>query len=114
MISGIQHVALDVDDLAAAVTFYEQLGLAVAPRPAALGPTGVWLDAGGQQVHVVEVANVAPSGSNHIAFDVADCVAEVERLRAAGVDISDPFDVGAGLQAFLRDPAGNLIELNQR
>lgn len=113
MITRVQHVAIEVDDLAAAVGFYEALGLARAPRPDALGANGAWLDAGGVQLHLVEVAEVPSCASNHVAFGVTDCAAEVARLRAAGFEVSDPFDVGAGIQTFLRDPAGNLVELNQ-
>jgi catechol 2,3-dioxygenase-like lactoylglutathione lyase family enzyme len=115
-VDRVQHAALDVDDLAAAITFYvDRLGFSIAPRPEALGEGGVWLQVpGGAQVHLVEAPNFAPpSTGQHIAFEVSDVDGCVADLRAAGVEVSDPFDVGAGRQAFLGDPAGNLLELNQ-
>lgn len=116
IVAGVQHVAIDVDDLAAAEQFYVQaLGLVIAPRPEALGAGGLWLDVpGGGQIHLAESGNfVAPQTSQHVAFAVTDVDACVTDLRGAGLEISDSFDLGAGKQAFLRDPAGNLIELNQ-
>ena len=112
----VQHIALDVDDLAAALTFYcDGLGFDLAPRPASLGDGGAWLDIGdGRQLHLVEVAEfVPPATSQHLALGVDDCAGAVDDLRSRDIEVSDPFDVGAGLQAFLRDPAGNLLELNQ-
>lgn len=111
----VQHISLDVDDLAAALAFYcEGLGFTVAPRPEALGDGGAWLAIGdGRQLHLVESAAFeAPTTSQHLAFGVDDCDAAVAELRARGLEVSDPFDIGAGRQAFLRDPAGNLLELN--
>lgn len=112
----MQHVSLDVDDLDAALRFWSgAMGFPIAPRPASLGEGGAWLDVpGGGQLHLVAVADhVPPATSQHVAFAVADVDAAVARLRAAGHDASDPFDVGAGRQSFVRDPAGNLVELNQ-
>jgi len=113
MIRSLQHVAIDVDDLAAAIAFYRDVvGLPVAPRPASLGDNGIWFELGNAQLHLVEVPGHVGPASQHLALQVDDTAAEVARLRAAGIEVSDPFDIGAGVQAFLRDPAGNLVELN--
>ena len=116
-IRGVQHVALEVDDLAAALRFYvDGLGFAVLDRPASLGDGGAWLAMpGGVALHLVETPTfVAPSTSQHLALETANLDACIAELQDRGVcDIGEPFDVGAGLQAFLRDPAGNLLELNQ-
>jgi hypothetical protein len=37
----------------------------------------------------------------------------VADLRSLGVEVTDPKPVGTGRQAFLTDPAGNGVELNQ-
>ena len=39
--------------------------------------------------------------------------AAVAHIRDRGVKVSEPQTVGPGRQAFLRDPSGNLVELNQ-
>lgn len=113
---SVQHIALDVDDLDAALAFYcDGLGLTLADRPKVLGDNGAWLEVGdGHQIHLVaNEAFVAPTTSQHIAFGVTDCDAAVAELRGKGIEVSDPFDIGAGRQAFLNDPAGNLLELNE-
>jgi catechol 2,3-dioxygenase-like lactoylglutathione lyase family enzyme len=81
------------------------------PRPD-LGP-GYWLDAGGQQVHLIE-ADTQPLGANHFAIRVNDIDAAVTDLQEQGVEVHRlPPTPGAGHQAFLHDPFGNLLELNQ-
>ena len=112
----IQHVALDVDDLGRAMWFYcEVLGLHPIDRPAALGENGAWLALGsGAQLHLVQSESFeAPRTGQHLAFQVDDLDSVIARIRGAGVEPTDAFDVGAGRQSFLRDPAGNLVELNQ-
>jgi catechol 2,3-dioxygenase-like lactoylglutathione lyase family enzyme len=56
----------------------------------------------------------SPGGWNRIHFVVDDIVAEVERLRAAGVRFrSDVISGPGGSQIVLDDPSGNPIELFQ-
>ncbi|MGZ4676316.1 MAG: VOC family protein [Acidimicrobiia bacterium] len=114
-VQGVHHVSLDVDDLDAALHFYvDQLGFTALPRPD-FGFPGAWLEMGDHQLHLIEVAGPLPAnGGRHFALEVADRDGAVEELRAAGVTVDPvPAMAGAGLQAFLHDPAGNLIELNQ-
>lgn len=113
MVEGVHHVALEVDDLASAIGFYGELGFQALPRPESLGSNGVWLGIGGFELHLVEVDAMTASASNHVALRVTDNAAVVAALRERGIDVSDPFDIGAGIQSFLRDPSGNLVELNQ-
>ena len=50
----------------------------------------------------------------HFALRVDDLDDAVAELRAQGIKVDPiPEAPGAGRQAFLTDPAGNLIELNQ-
>lgn len=110
---GVQHVSVNVDDLDVALTFYvEALGLTPAERPD-LGFPGAWLQGpNGVQVHLLEREG-GGSDANHFALEVRDLDAAVASLRGRGLDVNDPFDVGAGRQVFLRDPSGNVVELNQ-
>jgi catechol 2,3-dioxygenase-like lactoylglutathione lyase family enzyme len=115
-VAMIQHVALDVDDLGRAMWFYcEVLGMHPIDRPASLGDNGVWLSlASGAQLHLVQSDTFeAPRTGQHVAFQVDDIDGVIEQFRKAGAEPTDAFDVGAGRQSFLRDPAGNLVELNQ-
>lgn len=50
----------------------------------------------------------------HFAFKVHDLANVVDRLKASGVPIdTPPFQIGHEKIAFLRDPDGYLIELNE-
>jgi catechol 2,3-dioxygenase-like lactoylglutathione lyase family enzyme len=110
---GVHHVALNVNDVDAAVAFYtDKLGFSVRSDRPDLGIAGAWLDVGNQQVHLLE-APVADNRGQHFAILVADLDATVSELRTAGVHVSDPSPIGTGRQAFLADPSGNGIELHQ-
>ncbi len=105
--------------------FYEQvLGLnADTGRPEIKGVPGHWINAGPHaQVHLMGAEGalmdlglgIDPSAP-HVAFaveDIAEARAELERL---GIDYRILHGVvGPGSeQVFLRDPAGNLVELHQ-
>lgn len=59
-------------------------------------------------------ARPAPGGWNRIHLLVDDLAAEVERLRAAGVQLRNDIVKGpGGAQILLVDPSGNLVELFQ-
>jgi catechol 2,3-dioxygenase-like lactoylglutathione lyase family enzyme len=54
------------------------------------------------------------TGSHHFAIRVDSVDEAVADLQAQGVEVhAVPHMVGAGKQAFLHDPSGNFIELNQ-
>ncbi|MDI2029328.1 VOC family protein [Saccharopolyspora sp. TS4A08] len=55
-----------------------------------------------------------PGGWNRIHLIVDDLAAEVDRLRAEGVDFRNEIVRGpGGRQVLLRDPSGNVLELFQ-
>jgi catechol 2,3-dioxygenase-like lactoylglutathione lyase family enzyme len=110
--AGLHHVAICVADAQKGLAFYRDvLGMTQLPRPD-LG-RGYWLDAGGQQVHLME-SDSQPLAANHFAIRVDDIDAAVTDLQELGVEVHRiAFIPGAGHQAFLHDPFGNLLELNQ-
>ena len=110
---GVHHVSINVTDVEAAVRFYvDRLGLVERTDRPDFGFGGAWLDAGGQQVHLIE--GVTPPGhGQHFAILVADLDGTVAELRQGGVEVTDPRPVGTSRQSFVSDPSGNLIELHQ-
>jgi glyoxylase I family protein len=117
-VAGYSHVALMVDDLEAAMDFYcGTLGFEPLPRPD-FGP-GAWLQKGVAQVHLGVVDEMsAPSGFPHIALHIprADYADTMAALEARGVPfVMEPRsreDFGKPVwAAFIKDPAGNVIEL---
>ena len=111
---GVHHVSLMTPDVEATQRFYvEVLGLTVREDRPDFGPIGgVWLNAGDQQVHLVEGA-VPNRAGQHFALQVDDLDAVVSELRAKGYEVKDPFDSGVGRQTTVDDPVGNMVELNQ-
>ncbi|CAN5684814.1 VOC family protein [soil metagenome] len=110
---GVHHVSINVVDAEESIAFYRDvLGFGVRSDRPDFGFGGAWLDLGGQQVHLIEAPIPANLGQ-HFAIQVEDVDATVEELRAKGVAVSDAKPVGTGLQAFLTDPSGNGVELNQ-
>lgn len=108
-------MSINVPDVEAAFRFYtDVLGLTPRDDRPDFGFGGAWLDAGDQQLHLVEGDAPAAKGQ-HFAVLVDDLDQTVAELRGRGVEVSDPFPVGDGpaRQAFLSDPAGNQIELHQ-
>ena len=110
---AVHHVSLNVADVDEAVRFYvDVLGMAVRDDRPDLGIGGAWLDAGGQQVHLVEGATPNNAGQ-HFALLVDDLDGVVTELRGLGFEVNDPFASGVGRQTTVTDPCGNVVELNQ-
>ena len=111
---GLHHVQVNVTDLAVAISFYEALGLTVRSDRPDFGIKGAWLDAGGQQLHLV--ANQVPSDlGQHFAIEVSDLDQVIADLGEHGIDVRQPASFAQGMPrvTFVRDPAGNPIELRE-
>jgi catechol 2,3-dioxygenase-like lactoylglutathione lyase family enzyme len=111
--AGIRHVAIVVDDAEKAFMFYRDvLGLTPVERPD-FGALAGSFEAGGEQLHIMQPENPAMNPP-HFAIQVGDLASAVVAIREQGVTVYEVDHVpGAGDQAFLRDPAGNVIELNE-
>jgi catechol 2,3-dioxygenase-like lactoylglutathione lyase family enzyme len=111
---SLHHVNVRVDDLDAAASFYESaLGLVRIDRPDAMPGDGWWYALGdGRQLHVSDGGGTGTeaSSSQHFCVLVDDWRAAITELRAGGLDVDVREPTG---QAFVRDPSGNRIELNQ-
>lgn len=114
---GVQHVGIPADDVAATAAFYEDiLGLIRLERPtSSSGVPGAWLDLGnGQMVHIAQRSPDPTLPIQHFALSVADFDSVVADLRQRGVEVQvRSYVPGYGHQAFIRDPSGNILELNE-
>src|SRR4249919_2819242 len=98
---GLHHVSINVGDVDAARDFYTRvLGLTERADRPDFGFGGAWLDAGGQQVHLIE-GEVPPPAGHHFALAVTELDAVVAELRTQSVAVTDPVPVGPGRQAFV-------------
>ena len=126
-ITGIAHVGIRVHDLARARAFYEILGFEfiigpVGPEPVAIlkHPCGAELnlilnasDGSGTNV-LMDIAEKHP-GYTHLALAISDLSAMQANLGSAGIAISEgPVKFAESVTSiFIRDPDGNVIELNE-
>jgi catechol 2,3-dioxygenase-like lactoylglutathione lyase family enzyme len=111
--AGLHHVSIMTPDVEVGRAFYtEVIGLTVRTDRPDFGVEGVWLDAGGQQVHLVEGPTPTFTGQ-HFALRVDDLDAVLVELRGRGLDVATPLATGVGRQTTVKDPFGNVIELNQ-
>ncbi len=118
MTAQINHVSINALDLEESVGFYvELLGAEPIPTPN-FGLPVQWLAVGGTQLHLFE-RDLTPTSHHHVAFtvdDLQDAYRVAERRQALDRGafgnhlVELPGDV---VQLYVRDPAGNLIELDQ-
>lgn len=114
----INHVSIVADSLDESARFYEEL-FGMERIPTAKFPDPVlWLRLGEQQLHLFESAEDTPTPRQHVSFDVEDFDAVYARAKAMGILDSGTFGsplrshpVG-WVQMYLRDPAGNLVEID--
>jgi glyoxylase I family protein len=110
---AIHHVAINVRNVEEALAFYcGVLGFTERTDRPDFSFGGAWLDAGDQQLHLLE-AEPPSSVGQHFAVAVENLNSVVAELRADGLSVSDPVPVGVSLQAFVSDPSGNTIELHE-
>ena len=101
---GINHVALEVDDLERAVAFYrEAFGLELRGRV----PGMAFLDMGDQFLALAHSEPGAPDESRHFGLVVDDRARVRQALKDAGVEL----EPGRGLH--FKDPWGNRVEVVQ-
>ena len=122
------HFGISVPDLEAAVAWYRQkLGftlekrLSIAKIPAQVA----FVRRGDFRVEIFQVPDAAAlpqdrrvpnldlrtHGNKHMCFEVPSVPAAVAALRERGADIAFEVTVNGNPTAFIRDSAGNLIEL---
>jgi lactoylglutathione lyase len=114
----INHVSIVANDLEESARFYEEL-FGAERIPTARFPSPVlWLRIGGQQLHLFESRGNDPTPNHHFGLDVDDFEAVYAKAKERGLLDTDAF--GASLrghqagwvQLYLRDPAGNLVEVD--
>jgi catechol 2,3-dioxygenase-like lactoylglutathione lyase family enzyme len=110
-----------VGDVQAAIDFYTdhlgfRLNTSAAPAFADVvrGPLRLLLSGPSSSGARATPDDAATAGRNRIHLIVEDLDAEIDRLRAAGLDFRSDVVAGpGGRQILIADPAGNLVELFQ-
>lgn len=118
MITGVNHVQVNVPSggLDRAREFYVGfLGCCEVPRPATFESPGIWLSAGGFEVHLgVEDGVDRIKTRAHVAYEVNDLQSWRRKVAENGWQVRDqPLIPGYDRFQF-RDPFGNNIELIEK
>jgi len=124
------HVGLSVPDLEASIKWYgEVLGFKVE-KQMEIPPIGAkiaYLKRDDFRIELFEMENAVPMsedrtipnkdllthGWKHLSVEVEDSRAALDNLKAAGVEIAMENVMDGVAMGFIRDNAGNLIEINQ-
>jgi catechol 2,3-dioxygenase-like lactoylglutathione lyase family enzyme len=116
-ITRLNHVSIHADDLEASVRFYtEVLGMERIDTYTFAFPVQ-YLALGDQQLHIFQRTTDAPQ-FHHIGLDVDDFEAAFLKARELAIHdgeafFSDIYELPDGsVQMYIRDPAGNLVELD--
>ena len=113
----LNHVSVVARDLAESLHFYvDELGLEPLPTPD-FGFPVIWLRAGDGQVHLFERPGTPPSHA-HFGLEITEFMPVYRRMKELGALNHVTFGnamyelPGGGIQMYVRDPAGNLVELD--
>jgi catechol 2,3-dioxygenase-like lactoylglutathione lyase family enzyme len=111
------HVSIHAVDMEESLRFYiDVLGMELVPSPDFEFPVQ-WLRLGDQQLHLFLRSTPAPE-FHHIGLDVDDFEAAFVMARERGMLDDETFtpqvrELNDGsVQMYLRDPAGNLVEID--
>jgi lactoylglutathione lyase len=115
--TSFNHVSIHAPDLEGSVRFYTEIfGMEVIPSPNFRHPVQ-WLRLGEQQLHLFQRPTPAPEfhhiGLNVDDFDTAYHKAKEMGIQESGSWFSHIYELPDGsVQFYLRDPAGNLVEID--
>jgi YD repeat-containing protein len=114
----INHVSIVANRLDESARFYEEL-FGMKRLPTAKFPDPVlWMQLGAQQLHLFESDEDSPTPRQHVAFDVEDFDAVYAKAKEMGILDTRAFGSplrshpAGWVQLYVRDPAGNLLEID--
>jgi YD repeat-containing protein len=116
--TGFNHVSVHAVDMEESVRFYtEVLGMQRVPTPNFGAPTQ-WLRLGDQQLHLFVRETSSAPRFHHIGLNVDDFEAAYVKAKELGIIDSETLGPevrelpDGSVQMYLRDPAGNLVEID--
>ncbi len=117
-ITAIDHVQIAVPKAleAECLRFYrEVLALRELPKPEELrGRGGAWFETANLQMHVGVDPEPSPRSKRHVCFLVANLAKAKVAIQAHGIAVEEESFAEGLARFFIRDPAGNRIEIGQR
>jgi catechol 2,3-dioxygenase-like lactoylglutathione lyase family enzyme len=116
--SRINHVSVNAKDLEASVDFYVDLFAAERIPTPNFGLPVQWLALGRTQLHLFE-RDLTPTSHHHFGITVDDLEPVYRAAERRGAFEREAFShhlvelPGRVVQLYVRDPAGNLVEIDQ-
>jgi catechol 2,3-dioxygenase-like lactoylglutathione lyase family enzyme len=114
-IAGVHHVqlAMPANGEQAARDFYAGLfGIPEVAKPAdLLKRGGLWFESVHVRIHLGVEHDFRPAKKAHPGLLVHDLPALIQKLRAAGLEVTDDERIADCQRAYVNDPFGNRIEL---
>jgi lactoylglutathione lyase len=114
---SLTHVSVHAYDLEESACFYKEVfGMEEIPAPNFYSPVR-WLRVGDLQLHLFQSEVPAPA-RHHFGIDVDDFEAAYRKAKELGIRDkhyfpADVYELPDGaVQMYVRDPAGNLVEIN--
>jgi catechol 2,3-dioxygenase-like lactoylglutathione lyase family enzyme len=115
--TGFTHVSVHAHDLEESARFYKEIfRMEEIPAPDFPFPV-LWLRVGDLQLHLFQSEDPAPQG-HHFGIDVDDFEAAYEKVRERGAREKEGYFSylyqlpDGAVQMYIRDPAGNMVEVN--
>lgn len=115
--TGLNHVSVHAHDLEDSTRFYtEVFGMEEIPSPNFPFPVR-WLRLGDLQLHLFQSEDPAPKG-HHFGINVDDFEATYRKVQELGIRekegfFSKVYELPDGAaQMYIRDPAGNMVEID--
>jgi glyoxylase I family protein len=109
----IDHVAIDITDVARAKAFYGRLlGLQEIPRPTSFTFGGAWYQIGAEVLHLVAREQKFEEAPHHFCLSVEDVKKAADVVGGAGYPIiwDTKYKIPGIDRFFTRDPDGNRVE----
>ena len=103
---------VEPDQLDSCIGFYELLGFRRVSAPEKLADYVTWLEREGDQFHLIQLPETSHLKAGHAAVPLGDDYEATQmRLREGGHQVEDHEEYWGSPRSFVRDPAGNLVEL---
>jgi catechol 2,3-dioxygenase-like lactoylglutathione lyase family enzyme len=111
----LQHVTREIppDALERCVRFYGILGFEPVPPPEGIAGRAAWVERAGTQIHLMPREDASPQ-QGHVGIVIDHYDATLRRLREQGHEVEPRREHWGSPRAYVRDPAGNLVEVMAR
>jgi hypothetical protein len=108
----LQHVSVEVrpDQVEACLEFWRLIGFEQVTPPPSLSRF-TWVERDGTQIHLMPFEDPVTTRRGHAAVVVEDYEAVLAALRERGFEPEPGSNAWGAPRSFVRDPAGNHVEL---